>query len=89
MDSIANFRERVEALEQRMQSWHQHIHTAARQRRGWRLSWCVIAVMALGLDLAHPDYSQAKSFRCGAGDVACLIHAIHAANRQASRIRFA
>jgi hypothetical protein len=54
MDSMANFRERVDAWEQRMKLWHHHIRTAARQRRGWRLSWCVVAVMVLGLALALP-----------------------------------
>ena len=50
-----------------------------RQRR-WSMTWPVAAVAALGLALALPLAAQAKTFRCNAGDVACLIAAINAAN---------
>jgi hypothetical protein len=45
--------------------------------RGWR--WA-IAGAALGLTLASAPLVQAMTVRCGAGDVACLINAIHTAN---------
>ena len=46
---------------------------------------------ALGLALALPLSVQAKTFRCGAGDVACLIDAINDANAngEANTIRLA
>jgi hypothetical protein len=37
-------------------------------------------VLALGLALTNPSPGQAKTFHCGAGDVQCLIDAIHEAN---------
>jgi hypothetical protein len=39
-----------------------------------------VAVAALGLVLTTPHSVQAKTFHCGAGDVACLIDAITEAN---------
>ena len=45
----------------------------------------VAVVAALGLALASPLPAQAKSFWCGAGDVPCLIAAIHAANANGQR----
>jgi hypothetical protein len=80
MDSMDNFRERCEALEQRMAQWHQYTRTVARRLRWWRIPWRVAAVAALGLALALPRAAQAKTFQCGAGDVLCLIDAINAAN---------
>ena len=46
---------------------------------------------ALGLALTLPLAAQAKTFRCGAGDVACLIAAINEANAngEANTIRLA
>ena len=86
MDSMDNFRERFEALEQRTEPLKQQ--TQARKaptrpgdrRRWWPLAWPVAAVAALGLALALPLSVQAETFRCSAGDVPCLIAAINTAN---------
>ena len=86
MDSMDNFRERFEALEQRTEPLKQQ--TQARKaptrpgdrRRWWPLAWPVAAVAALGLALALPLSVQAETFRCIAGDVPCLIAAINTAN---------
>jgi hypothetical protein len=40
MDSMDNFRERFEALEQQTEQLQQHIRMVERRRRWWRLSWC-------------------------------------------------
>src|SRR5215471_4967869 len=47
MESMDNFRERFEALEQRTEHLHQHIRTVERQLRWWRGIAC--GVMLLGL----------------------------------------
>jgi hypothetical protein len=46
----------------------------------WWMMWSVAAVVAIGLALATSHPVQAKTFHCGAGDVACLIAAINDAN---------
>jgi hypothetical protein len=64
-------------------------HSTGTQRRdgqgGGRLSWRLAAVLALGLALGPPPYASAKTFPCGAGDVQCLIDAIHEANANGQR----
>jgi hypothetical protein len=80
MDSMDNCRARIEALEQQTEQWHQPTRRVERQRRGWRSPWWVAALLTLGLVLAQPDQGQAKTFHCGAGDVACLLDAIKTAN---------
>src|SRR5215471_7311178 len=47
MESMDNFRERFEALEQRTEHLHQHIRTVERRLRWWRGIAC--GVMLLGL----------------------------------------
>jgi hypothetical protein len=57
--------------------------TPQQDRHGWQpwhLMWNVVVVAALGLSLATSHPVQAKTFQCGAGDVACLIAAINEAN---------
>jgi hypothetical protein len=91
MDSMDNFRERIETLEQQMKVMGAHTHTGARWRRSWRFPWRLAAVAALGSVLVLPHGVQAKTFRCSAGDVPCLIAAIHEANAngEANTIRLA
>src|SRR5881397_310360 len=74
MESMDNFRERFEALEQRTEQLQQHTRTVKRWRRWWR------SMVLLGgvLGLCHAGY--AANFACAAGDVACLIAAVNAAN---------
>ena len=79
MERRDNVRERCAALEQRTVHLQEHSRPVERQRR-WSMTWPVAAVAALGLALALPLAAQAKTFRCSAGDVACLIAAINAAN---------
>ena len=74
-----NVRERCAALEQRTAHLQEHTRPVERQR-WWPMTWPVAAVAALGLALALPLSVQAKTFRCSAGDVPCLIDAINAAN---------
>ena len=85
MDSIGNFRKRFEALEQQMRAMGTHTRTVERRLRWWRSLWRVAAVTVLGLTLLLPFLVQAKTFHCGAGDVACLIAAINAANTNGQR----
>jgi hypothetical protein len=80
MDSMDNFRERIEALEQQMKVMGAHTRTVERRLRWWRIPWRVAVVVALGLALVLPLTGQAKTFQCGAGDVQCLIAAINEAN---------
>src|SRR5262245_20088731 len=47
MDSINNFRERFEALEQQMQVMGAHTHTVERRLRWWRGIACGVLVLAL------------------------------------------
>jgi hypothetical protein len=61
MDSIDNFRERIEALEQWTKQLQQHTRIAERRRRCWRLPWPVAAVVALGLAMALSLPLQAKT----------------------------
>ena len=105
MDSKDNVREQITALAQRTEQLQQHtqalevqtqamrVHTRTVERRlrWWPLPWPVAAVAALGLALAVPRAGQATTFRCGAGNVACLIAAITAANAngQPNTIRLA
>jgi hypothetical protein len=59
-------------------------NTTSTGRHGWwRLPWRGAILAALGLALATAHPAQAKTFRCPAGDVACLIAAINAANATA------
>src|SRR5688500_16710896 len=87
MDSMDNFRERFEALEQQpellqpqTQALASQTRTVERRRRGWRGIACVgLLVSLIGLvSLAHPG--QAADFACASGDVICLITAINTAN---------
>jgi hypothetical protein len=77
MDSLDNFRERLEVLEQQTKAMEVHTCTVERRLYWWCVPWCVAA---LGLALALPLPVRAKTFHCGAGDVPCLIDAINAAN---------
>jgi hypothetical protein len=90
MDRIDNFRERFEALERQTEPLQHQTRTGA-PRWWWCLPWRVAALVVLGLALAHPNWVQAKTFRCRAGDVQCLIDAINAANAngQTNTIRLA
>ena len=69
------------------------LHPMDTQRRDgqprWCLPWRLAAVIALGLTLANSSAVQAKTFHCGAGDVACLIAAINEPMPMAKRTRFA
>jgi hypothetical protein len=77
MDSMDNFRERFEALEQRTAQLQQHTRMVARRLSWWLGIACVGLLVSL-VSLAPP--SQAADFACAAGDVACLIDAIDQAN---------
>jgi hypothetical protein len=77
MDSIDNFRERIEALEQRTAQLQQHTRMVERQLRWWRGIACGLGLLAL---VSLAPLSQAADFTCTAGDVACLIKAINQAN---------
>jgi hypothetical protein len=91
MASRDNVRARYEALAQQTEHWQPPPRPVERWRRWWPMAWPVAAVAALGLALALPVSGQAKTFRCGAGDVACLIDAINEANAngQTNTIRLA
>ena len=80
MDSIANLRERVDVVEQQINVMGAPTKLVNQRSGGWHLAWRVAAIAALGLALAFPHGVQAKTFRCGAGDVPCLIAAINEAN---------
>ena len=87
MDSMDNVRERCTALEQQTAPLQDHTHVLAahthlveRRQRWWHLLWRVVAVIALGLALVPPLRAHAATFTCGAGNVDCLIAAIHEAN---------
>jgi hypothetical protein len=90
MESMDNVRERFEALERHTEPLQHQTRTGA-PRWWWCLPWRVAALVVLGLALAHPNWVQAKTFRCRAGDVQCLIDAINAANAngQTNTIRLA
>jgi hypothetical protein len=84
MDSMDNFRERFEALEQWTEQLKQQLHaleaqtpTLARQARWWRGIACGVGLLGL---VSLAPASQAADFACAAGDVACLITAITTAN---------
>ena len=77
MDSMGNFRERIEALEQQRQVRGAHARIVEQQLRWWRGIACAGLLVSL-LNLAPP--SQAADFVCTAGDVVCLINAINTAN---------
>ena len=85
MESFDNFRERFEALEQQMKVMGAHTSMVKRRLRWWRLPRWVASIAALGLALAFPFAVLAKTFHCGAGDVACLIDAINAANANGTK----
>ncbi len=51
MDSMDNFRERFEALEQRTEHLQQHTRRVERRRRWWNIPWGVAAVAALALGM--------------------------------------
>jgi hypothetical protein len=91
MDSIANLRERFEVVEQQINVMGAPTKLVNQRPGGWRLAWRVTTMAALGLALGLPHGVQAKTFRCGAGDVPCLIAAINAANANgdANTIRLA
>src|SRR5712692_11050908 len=77
MDSMDNFRERIEALEQQMKVMGAHTRTVERQLRWWRGIVCGVLLLSL---VSLAPTSQAADFTCAAGDVACLIDAINQAN---------
>jgi hypothetical protein len=77
MDSMDSFRERFEALEQRMEQWQQHTRLAARRLPWWRGIVCGVLLMSL---VSLAPLSQATDFTCTAGNVACLLDAITMAN---------
>jgi hypothetical protein len=77
MESLDNFRERFEALEQRTEQLQQHTRIVERRLRWWHSIVGGALLLSL-LSLAHP--SQAADFACTAGDVTCLITAINTAN---------
>jgi hypothetical protein len=86
MDSMDNCRERFEAVEQQTAQLKQQTHAleaqtrmVARRRHWWSLTGGVV-VAVLGFALACPLPVQAKTFACGASDVACLSDAINQAN---------
>jgi hypothetical protein len=85
MDSMDTVRERIEALEPRTERLQQPTRIVERRLRWWRSPWGVAAAVALGLALTSPHAVQAKTFDCGAGDVQCLIDAIHEANANGER----
>src|SRR5215510_6062881 len=80
MESMDNFRERFEALEQQTEPWKQQTRTGAQRQRWGRLTWRVAVMAVFGLVLARPAVVQTKTFHCGAGDVQCLIDAMTTAN---------
>ena len=86
----APLEQQTEPLKQQTQALQAQTRPGER-RRWWPLAWPVAAVVALGLTLALPLSGQAKTFRCHAGDVPCLIDAINAANAngEANTIRLA
>ena len=61
------------------------------KQSGGCLTWRLAAVLTLGLALTSPSPGQAKTFHCRAGEVQCLIDAIHEANAngQKNTIRLA
>jgi hypothetical protein len=77
MESMDNFRERIEALEQQTEQLQQHPRMVERQLRWWR--GMAYGVLLLSLVSLAP-LSQAADFACASGDVACLIDAINQAN---------
>jgi len=77
MESIACFRERIEASEHQTKVIAAHTHTVERRRRGRRGIACGVGLVAL---LSLAPFTQAADFACAAGDVACLIDAINTAN---------
>src|SRR5467141_880978 len=77
MDSIDNFRERFEALEQQTEQLQYQTRTVERRLRWWRGIACGAVLLGL-VSLAHSG--QAADFACAGGDVACLIDAINMAN---------
>ena len=97
MDSMDHCRKRCAPLEQQTEPLKQQTQALQAQtrpgdrRRWWPLAWPGAAVAALGLTLALPLSGQAKTFRCHAGDVPCLIDAINEANAngEANTIRLA
>jgi hypothetical protein len=91
MDSIDNVWERIETLEPRTERLQQPTRIVERRQRWWLSAWGVAAAVALGLALTSPHAVQAKTFRCRAGDVRCLMDAINEANanRQKNTIRLA
>src|SRR5712691_11915418 len=77
MDSMDNFRERFEALEQQKKVIGAHTRMVERRLRWW---WGIACAGLLVSLLSLAPLSQAADFACAAGDVACLIDAINQAN---------
>ena len=80
MDSQENLHQPCAAVAQQRQERGTPPRRVERGRCWWRRPWAVAVVTALGLALAGPHVSQAKTFHCDAGDVQCLIAAINQAN---------
>jgi hypothetical protein len=80
MDSQENLHQPCAAVAQQRQERGASPRRVERWRCWWRRPWAVAVVTALGLALAGPHVSQAKTFHCDAGDVQCLINAITTAN---------
>ena len=77
MDSMDNFRERLEALEQQTKALGAHTRTVERRLRWWRGIACGVLLLSL---VSLVPLGQAADFACASGDVACLIDAINQAN---------
>ena len=82
MKSIDTIRERCKALAQWMEQIATSIPSPTHKGGGAGGPWPGRSQRwpALGLALVLPLSAQAKTFRCSAGDVACLIDAINEAN---------
>jgi hypothetical protein len=70
MDSMDNFRERFEALEQRTEHLQQHIRTVERRLRWWRGFACGVVLLALMSRSRHSG-TAADQHPAGMGD--CMV----------------
>ena len=65
MESIASFRERIEASEHQTNVIAAHTHTVERRRRGRHGIACGVGLVAL---LSLAPFTQAADFACAGGD---------------------
>src|SRR5262249_34484834 len=84
MDSIDNFRERIDALEQqteqlrhRTQALKAHTRIVERRLPWWLGIACGVLLLSL---VSLAPLSSAADFACATGDVECLIAVINQAN---------